>query len=287
MQQAQHKFIDIDGINVHYIDAGEGPPVLLLHGLGTSLVTWHCNVVPLVDAGYRVLALDLPGHGDSDKPRTLSYDPVNAVRVVHRFLELQGVDQTTLVGNSAGGLIGGLYAVTHPERVSRVVLVASGGLGRQVCWFLRIASLPWVGELLYRPSLRNAIDLSKHIFFQEPPVLGEVLPEMYRVRNLPGARHAAIQSVRSSINLWGLRKQRQILHRLTQLSIPLLTVWGAEDNIIPVEHALEVERLIPNSIVCIIPQCGHWPHMERAEEFNDLLVRFISKRLDNGQHPAA
>lgn len=287
MQQAKHRFIAIDGVKVHYIDEGEGPAVLLLHGLGTSLVTWHRNIAPLAEGGHRVLALDLPGHGDSDKPRSLSYDPVSAARLLRRFLQLQGVEQVAVVGNSAGGLIGGLLGLTYPEQVSRMVLVAAGGLGRRLCWFLRIASLPGLGDLLYHPRFQNAFNLSKHIFFQEPPFLGEVLPEMHRVRNLPGSRYAAIRAVRSSVNIFGLRKQRHILQRLTELSIPLLTVWGAEDRIIPAAHALEVRRAIPNSIVRIIPQCGHWPHMEKAEEFNDLLLRFFSGRLDNSQHPSA
>lgn len=286
MQQPERRFVNIDGINVHYIDAGEGPPVLLLHGLGTSLVTWQRNIGPLVEGGYRVLALDLPGHGDSDKPRSLSYDPVNGARLVHQFLRARGVAQAAVVGNSAGGLIGGLFGIAHPEQVNRMVLVASGGLGRQVCWYLRIASLPGVGEFLYHSGIHKSIDVSNHIFFQKPAFLSEVLPEMHRVRNQPGSRHAAIRAVRSSINFFGLRKQLHILQRLSQLSIPLLTVWGAEDQIIPAAHAREVVKAVPSSIVRILPQCGHWPHMEKAEEFNDLLVRFFSGRLDNGRQPA-
>lgn len=284
MQRPEGKFVNIEGVNVHYIDAGEGPAVLLVHGLGTSLITWQRNVAPLVAAGFRVLALDLPGHGDSDKPRTLSYDPVSGANLLRQFLTLREVKQASLVGNSAGGLVAGQFSIAYPEQVDRLVLVAAGGLGRDVSWFLRLVSVPLLGELLYQPRLQNALDLSKRIFYQEPPFLDEVLPEMYRVRNLPGARYAAVQAVRSSINLWGLRKQQYILHRLSKFAKPVMAVWGQEDSIIPALHARSVARAIPHSLVRILPQCGHWPHMEKAEEFNDLLVRFCKGSLDHG-HP--
>ena len=259
--------------------------MLLLHGLGTSLITWQRNVAPLVDAGYRVLALDLPGHGDSDKPRTLSYDPISGANLLRQFLDLQEVERASLVGNSAGGLVVGQFSIAYPDLVDRMVLVAAGGLGREVCWYLRLMSVPLLGELIYQPGLQNPIDLSKRIFYQEPPFLKEVLPEMLRVRNMPGARYAAIQAVRSSINLLGLRKQQYILDQLTGLSKPLMAVWGEEDNIIPAVHAEEVRRAIPHSLVRVLPQCGHWPHMEKSDEFNDLLVQFFSGSLDNGHRP--
>ena len=85
MEGCQKTFVTERGMKVRYLEAGEGPPVLLLHGLGTSMVTWYCNFDPLVSRGYRVLALDLPGHGDSDKPKDLVYDPDGAADLIHQF----------------------------------------------------------------------------------------------------------------------------------------------------------------------------------------------------------
>lgn len=285
MQQAEHKKVILGGLNVHYVQAGQGPVVLLLHGLGTSLVTWSRNIEPLAAAGFTVLALDLPGHGDSDKPPHLSYDPVDGARLIDRFVQSLGVARLSLVGNSAGGLVVGLFALSHPEKVERLVLVASGGLGRRVSWFLRVFSLPVLGELFYQPQLQN-VDISKRIFYQTPPFLDEVLAEMYRVRALPGARRAGLRAIRSSVNFLGLRQHRYILPRLKQLPVPLLTVWGREDSIIPVSHAKLVRQELPHTNVHIMPQCGHWPHMEKAEQFNDLLIRFLGGALDDGTHPA-
>jgi 4,5:9,10-diseco-3-hydroxy-5,9,17-trioxoandrosta-1(10),2-diene-4-oate hydrolase len=271
---SQH--ILIEGVNVHYIQAGEGPVVLLLHGLGTSLVTWCRNIVPLATAGFQVLALDLPGYGDSDKPKHLSYDPVAGATLIHRFLATLGVERASLVGNSAGGLIVSLFALSYPEKVERLVLVSSGGLGRQMSWFLRLLSLPIVGDLFYQPHLQAPYDITRRVFYQPPLFLPEVLPEMQRTLSLPGFRHAGLKSIRSSINLFGLRQHRYILPQLKQLPAPLMIVWGEEDKILPVSHARLAQQALPDSVVHIIPQCGHWPHMEKDTEFNALLTRFLS-----------
>lgn len=275
MQQVEAKYLTVGQLNVHYVEAGEGPVVLLVHGLGTSLITWYRNIDPLVEAGYRVIALDLPGHGDSDKPRDMSYDPEAAPIFLKGFLEALGVERATVVGSSAGGLLVAMFALAHPEMVEKLVLVASGGLGYEVSWFLRIVSVPGLGELLYQPRLHRTADIAKFLFHQPPPFLDEVMPEMQRVRNLPGSRFAALRAIRSSINLLGLRKQRHILHRLKRLPAPLMIVWGQEDVIIPVSHAASVMEELPQSVVHIISECGHWPHMEKSEEFNGHLLRFL------------
>jgi 4,5:9,10-diseco-3-hydroxy-5,9,17-trioxoandrosta-1(10),2-diene-4-oate hydrolase len=254
--------------------------VLLVHGLGTSLVTWHQNVGPLAAAGFHVLAPDLPGHGDSDKPRHLSYDPVSGAHLLHRFLRSQRVRRASVVGSSAGGLVVSLFALYYPEQLDRLVLVAAGGLGREVSWTLRIVSLPLLGEIVYQPRLQKLLDLDRRIFYHPPPVLAEIQPEMHRVRSLPGVRRAGIQAIRSSINPLGLRKQHYILPQLRQLDAPLLTVWGEDDPVLPVSHAHTLRETIPQSQVRILPQCGHWPHLEKAEEFNPMLVQFLRGEMD-------
>ena len=269
------------GINVRYQDAGVGPPVLLVHGLGTSMVTWHCNFNALISGGYRVLAMDLPGHGDSDKPKDLDYGPVGAAELIHQFLGGLGLDRISLVGSSAGGLVVGLFSLAYPHQVDKLVLVAPGGLGRRVSWVLRVVSVPVLGELFYQPRLQTPMDLTRRIFYRRPTFLPDLLPEMERVRILPGARHAAIQSIRSSVNLLGQRRKRYILDRLRDLRRPLLTVWGEEDSIIPVSQAQAVKRALPRSVTRVIPQCGHWPHMEQAEQFNELLLQFLDGSLSD------
>ena len=275
MKRAEHKTVSVWGLNIRYVQAGEGPVVVLLHGLAASLLTWYCNIDVLADAGYRVIAPDLPGYGDSDKPGHLDYGPDSAANFVYDFSQELGLERFSLVGSSAGGLIAGLFALEYPKMVEKMVLVGSGGFGREVSWFLRVISLPVVGELVYQPWLNNMMGVTKYLFYRPPAVLKELLPEMDRVKLLPGARTAMLRSVRSSINLMGLRKEGYILERLKDSPVPLMTVWGAEDIIIPVSHADDVRRELPDSVVRVIPECGHWPQMEKPGQFNPMLTSFL------------
>ncbi|MBM3942890.1 MAG: alpha/beta fold hydrolase [SAR202 cluster bacterium] len=283
MNQSNSNYTYIDGVKVHYLLAGSGPAVLLVHGLGASVVTWERNIQPLVDAGYQVVAPDLPGHGDSDKPKDISYDPSAGARLLQRLADRLDIKRVSLVGNSAGGLIAGMFALNYTKRVDRLVLVASGGLGREVAWFLRLFSVPGLGEMFYQPQLLSDENFSRRLFYRTPPLIRRVLNEMRRVRGLPGSRHATLQALRSSVNLFGLRPHRYILPGLSRLPVPVLTVWGEEDNVLPVGHALSVRQAMPHSLVHTMPQCGHWPHMEKSEEFNALLTQFLSGEMEQAQ----
>ncbi len=136
---------------------------------------------------------------------------------------------------------------------------------------------------MYLPRLHDKFDLTNWIFYRPPPFLSEIRPEMNRVRALPGSRRAALKSVRCCINFRGLREHQFILDRLQQCSVPMMTVWGEEDIILPVSHATAVQKALPHSVVRTLPECGHWPHMEKSDEFNDLLTRFLRGSLD--YHP--
>ena len=256
---------------------------MLLHGLGSSLDTWRRNVQPLADAGYRVLAPDLPGHSDSDKPVSLDYAPLAAVDITSRLLDALGVQKASLVGNSAGGLVATMFALEHPERTGRLALVAPGGLGRQISWFLRSMSVPSIGKFLYHPWTYHLMGINKRVF----PEPSSVPVGVARIHALPGSMRATLRSLRSSINLKGVRPEWQVLDRLPQLAAPLMWLWGEQDNIIPVSHSILIKNAIPQSLVPTLPQCGHWPHMEKADEFNNLLTRFLGGSLDdqNGSIP--
>ena len=287
MDRERQKNLVLNGVNVRYVQAGQGPVVLMLHGLGASLVTWSQNIEPLAEAGFTVLALDLPGHGDSDKPEHLCYDPESGAQMLYDFARALGVERLSLVGSSAGGLMVGLFALDYPEIVDRLVLVGSGGLGKKVSWFLRFISVPVLGELFYQPWLHRQIGTTKKIFYQHPPFLDDVLTELHRVRSLPGSRRASLRAIRSSINYFGLRRHRYIVGRLKESPVPVMTVWGEQDIIIPISHADEIRQELPNSTVVTIPECGHWPHMEKSEEFNHLLTSFLRHATVDGIGPAA
>ena len=275
MQQATYKTADVWGLNIRYVEAGDGPVVLLLHGLADSLLSWYCNIDYLADAGYRVIAPDMPGSGESDKPSHLEYDPDSAAEFVYDFTQELEIEKLSLVGSSAGGLVAALFSLEHPDMVEKMVLVGSGGFGRRVSWLLRLLSVPVLGDLMYQPWLNRKMGITKRLFHRTPDILEELLPEMDRLKALPGARAVLLRSIRSSITLRGLRQQEYIIERLKSSKVPLMTVWGADDRIIPVAHAEEVRRELPGSIIHIIPECGHWPQMEKPGLFNPMLTDFL------------
>ena len=196
-------------------------------------------------------------------------------KFVYDFSQELGLERFSLVGSSAGGLIAGLFALEHPKMVEKLALVGSGGFGREVSWFLRAISIPLLGDLFYQPWLNKMMGATNHLFHQPPEILAELLPEMDRYKQLPGARTAMMRSVRSSINVAGLRNEWYILNRLKNSTVPLMTVWGQEDIIIPVSHADNVRRELPESLVRVIPECGHWPQMEKPDLFNPMLISFL------------
>ncbi|PKB65490.1 MAG: hypothetical protein BZY80_00250 [SAR202 cluster bacterium Io17-Chloro-G2] len=270
---------------MHYVQAGQDPgrpAVLLIHSLGSSWLTWQLNIQPLARSGYTVIALDLPGHGYSDNPQGLDYHPAGGAEMVFKFLQALDIPRAHLVGNSAGGLIAALVALDHPQIVDRLVLVSAGGLGREVSWPLRLVSLPLAGELVYRLRLIERYDVRNSIFYRHSPFLDQMWPEMQRVNGLPSVRQATLRGIRSSINLFGQKRERLILTRLKALKAPVMTIWGEQDRIIPVSHANALRQILPQSPVHVISDCGHWPQMEQADIFNELLIQFLG---DSGPPP--
>ena len=274
-----------EGVDVRYVRAGEGPAVVLVHGLGVSLAVWWENIASLAERNT-VYALDLPGHGDSDKHPDLSYDAVTGAHFLRRFMDAVGIGKATLVGNSAGGLIAGICALTYPERVSGLVMVDSAGLGRPLSWFLRLASLPLAGDLMLIPNVRNYRNMIRSVFYEPRPLDENLVKELVRTRNSPASKRAVPEAMRSSVNIWGLKRDSMLLDSLKSFDRPLLVVWGREDRIIPVSHAHRAAKLLPKSSVHIIARCGHWPQLERSVEFNPVVAAFL-KEASSAEPPAA
>ena len=170
--------------------------MLLLHGLGASLAVWGENIDPLAEE-HAVYALDLPGHGKSDKPQEIDYDAVAGAHFLVRFMDALGLSSATLIGSSAGGLIATICALLYPERVDRLVLVDTAGLGRQMAWFIRLSSLPFIGELLHTPNVLTTRGLTQSLFYEPWPVAEHLVEELMQVRNIPEAKRASLTAIRA------------------------------------------------------------------------------------------
>jgi pimeloyl-ACP methyl ester carboxylesterase len=268
-----HKYVDVDGIRAHYVVAGDGSPVVLLHGLGASVVAWRDNIAPLAGR-FTVYAVDIPGHGDSAKPR-MAYTLDQGVDFLTSFLDAVGVPAAAFVGNSMGGLIALRTAMERPERASHLVLVDSAGLGREVSPFLRLMSAPLLGEVLERSSAKGTEAMLRVVFSQRDFITPELVDELTRTRASPGAKRAVLRMLRHGVGFRGVRPTVRFEDQLPGLSVPVLVVWGEKDRVFPVAQAIGAARASPSVRLAVFPGCGHWPQMERAAEFNDLLLDFL------------
>ena len=273
--------IEVEGLPTRYLTAGEGPPLLLLHGVGDNAFDWHW-VMPALAHTYQVYALDLPGSGGSAKPLP-DYSPAFFTRFATAFLDALGVERAAVVGNSLGGLVGLRLAFSDPERVAALGLVSSGGLGREVTYALRSLALPGYGKLAVawgkrRPgALQRALGRSALLFAHPRRVPREWIKEQYRLARLPGFLEAQLATLRAQV---GLRGQREVLvDRLSHLKVPTLVVWGARDRVLPYSQGQEAAARLPEGTLKLVPDCGHAPHVEQPERFASGLGEFLSGKI--------
>ena len=281
MELPDDRYIHIDGHRVRYWDEGSGPPLLLIHGLGNSTLVWHRAMAGLARR-FRVLALDLPGHGYSDMP-LVDFRVPEAARFVARFAEAVGAGTFHVAGNSMGGIIAIELGLEYNDRVTGVVLVDSAGLGRKIAWILRIISLPVVGEFLERPSPGRVRQILKTVLYDPELISDALVEEMFRQRNRPGADRWLLWFLRTGVNVAGQRRAVQRQRRLGEFAAPLLVLWGKQDRIVPVAHAHAAVARKPDARLHVFDRCGHWPQMEHPEDF----VRIVTDFLANGKTPAA
>lgn len=272
------RVISLHGHDVTYRMAGNGPVVVLIHGLAGSSTTWK-TVMPLLAKRFTVVAPDLMGHGGSAKPRG-DYSLGAYASGVRDLMVALGIDRATIVGHSLGGGVAMQLAYQFPERCERLVLVASGGLGREVSLFLRAVSLP--GSEYIIPVVLNA--RFRSIAERVGSLLGRAgwrpdstQAEMWRsYTNLTEhkGQQAFVHTVRSVIDVAGQRVDASDRLYLAA-SMPTLIVWGDQDRIIPVGHAGTTHQAIPNSRLEILHGVGHLLPFTHGERFVELLVDFI------------
>jgi pimeloyl-ACP methyl ester carboxylesterase len=268
----------LHGHRVFYRAAGDGPVLVLVHGITSTSETWS-YVLPSLAERFTVIAPDLLGHGESAKPRG-DYSLGAYASGIRDLLVALGHERATFVGHSLGGGIAMQLAYQFPEQCERLVLVSSGGLGREITALLRAASLPGselvlpllvnervlgagrtVGRLLGRVGLRVHTDL------------GEVLRGHASLSD-GDARAAFVHTLRTIVDSGGQRVDASDRLYLAQ-AIPFLIMWGERDPIIPVEHGRAAHRLVPGSRLEVFPDAGHFPHLDDPLRFIRVLTDFM------------
>ena len=267
------RYATVQGHRVRYWEAGAGPAVVLVHGLANSVITWRKNVEAL-GRDFRVIALDLPGHGLSDMPK-VRFDLPAGAAFVASFLDEVGVERAHLAGNSMGGAVALELALARPERTVSLTLADSAGLGREISLVLRLGSLPLLGEYARRPTLKGVRNLVRWLVHDPALVDEEELPLRLSYLKREGSAQALLRFLRTGVGLFGQRPGTRRDARLPSLSVPTLIVWGAQDPLFPIEQAQRAARAIPGAELHVFDRCGHWPQYEHPSEFNRLLGEFV------------
>ncbi|HEY0644458.1 MAG TPA: alpha/beta fold hydrolase [Nocardioides sp.] len=276
---SQHvQYVTVHGHRRAYVRMGSGPAVLLLHGLGCDHTTW-APVIESLARTHTVIAPDLLGHGESDKPRA-DYSVGGYANGMRDLLTMLGIDTATVVGHSFGGGVAMQFAYQYPERTERLVLVGSGGLGPEVTPAIRAITTPGfhqVMAVLAAPGLRHltttALRLLARSGASQLRDLDEVA-DIYDSFKDPRTRAAIRHVVRAVVDWKGQIVTMSDRAYLTE-AMPMCVVWGADDLVIPVAHASNASALAPTARIEIIPNAGHFPHKDHPERFVKIVRDFM------------
>jgi pimeloyl-ACP methyl ester carboxylesterase len=269
----------LHGREVNCLEAGDGPVLLLIHGMAGTCENWQPAMEPLARA-HTVLAPDLPGHGASP-PGGGDYSLGSLAAGLRDLLMARGHDRATLVGHSLGGGIAMQFAYQFPELTERLVLVSSGGLGPEVSPVLRAAALPGANLFIAATAGPGRVVGSAmarglaSVGLRPSPDVAEVA-RGYASLSDPGRRAAFLATLRSVVGTDGQRVNAGDRLYLTG-EVPVLIVWGRGDPIIPVQHGEDAHAAMPGSRLEVFDDVGHMPHVQAPGRFVAVLERFLAE----------
>jgi pimeloyl-ACP methyl ester carboxylesterase len=282
----------VHGRSLHYLEAGSGPVLLLVHGMAGNAENWREVIEPLARE-HTVIAPDLPGHGSSE-PGGGDYSLGALAAVLRDLLLTLGHERATVVGHSLGGGIAMQFSYQFPEMVERLVLVSSGGLGPEVSALLRAAALPGADRFIAATAgvgsrVGSTVARGLGAVGLRPNADVTEVARGYASLDDPARRAAFLATLRSVVGTRGQRVAASDRLYLAE-AVPVLIVWGARDPIIPVSHAEDAHAAIPGSRLEIFDQVGHLPQLEAPTRFVTVLDRFLTEtepaRFDSAEWQA-
>jgi 4,5:9,10-diseco-3-hydroxy-5,9,17-trioxoandrosta-1(10),2-diene-4-oate hydrolase len=265
------QYVDIgDGLSIHYQDAGRGEPVVFFHGSGpgaSGYSNFKRNYPHLAERGFRTLVPDTLGFGYSSKPEGVDFGLDFVAGAMVRFLDKLGLDKVTLVGNSHGGAMAIKIALDHPERVSRLVLMAPGGLEEREVYMkmegirtmMKVFLAP---EGITRDGMRTVFG---HQLYDVSQLTEEILDERCAIAPLQPKRVLTSLAV------------PHLTPRLEELTCPVLGFWGVNDKFCPVSGAQAIATKVPKARVITLSHCGHWVMVEYPDLFNRMTLDFLAR----------
>jgi len=266
------------GHKISYVTGGQGEPIILIHGLGADSTAWW-RIAPQLAQHYRVYALDLFGCGQSDKP-DFEYTIEAQAHYLKLFMERLGIAHAHMMGHSLGGGVAMQVAYFFPEIVDRLILISSGGLGRDVHWLIRASTLPGADGVIGLMSdprsgiIHLASELERRRMKKSLTEYEGEIPVVLEQLRDHEARRVFLRMTRAIGSLQGQTiNALPLLKHLAEK--PVLIVWGASDEIIPVAHGHAAAQVIPRAHLVVIPDCYHRPHIEAHAEFYRQTIGFL------------
>jgi len=272
------KYLELNGDRVAYQDEGHGSAVLLIHGMGGSSQTWR-EVLPHLAARHRVIAPDLIGHGQSDKPRT-DYSLGAFAVWLRDLLDQLGISRVTVVGHSLGGGVAMQFAHQHPDYVERMVLISSGGLGSEVGHTLRLMSAPGAEFVLPVIAPQKVVAAGERLrgWLASLGVRSAQADETWSAYSSladPKTRIAFLRTLRSVVDYRGQSVSAFNKMHFTA-GLPTLLIWGERDRLIPMAHGRDAHEALPGSALVTLDGVGHFPHVEAPLAVTDTIDDFMA-----------
>jgi 4,5:9,10-diseco-3-hydroxy-5,9,17-trioxoandrosta-1(10),2-diene-4-oate hydrolase len=264
-------------MRLHYHEAGDpsAPPVVLLHGGGPGASSWSnfSRNIAVLARQFRVLAVDQPGYGHSDKhTEHEQYNRYSATALLNLFDHL-GIERAPLVGNSLGGGTAVRFALDNPKRAGRLVLMGPGGLSTNLFAPDPTEGVKLLGKFTVEPTRENLEKFLRIMVYDQKLITPELIDERFAIASAPDSLAAAKAMGKSFAGAdYELGMMWRDVYKLRQ---PVLLIWGREDRVNPLDGALVAVKQIPRVQLHVFGQCGHWAQLEKFDEFNKLTIDFL------------
>ena len=269
-------YIKVGNVNTRYWLAGEkGSTVILLHGLNCHVEFWEKNIAALAQE-HRVFAVDIVGFGLTEKP-AIDYTFQQMTDFVIAFMNAMNIDKASLVGHSMGGGITMMVAARAPERVEKIVLVNSSGLGKKMSFLVRLITLPVIGEVLTKPSRQGVVRQMQMCLYDHSQASDDFIDRAAAIGKLPDKQRSVLSVLRGGCNIFGMKKKVVIdfSECIKRISAPILVIWGRQDRINPVSDGEAAVERMGDVRLHIIDQADHFPQIDKPGEFNATVLDFL------------
>lgn len=270
---APGRFIEVDGLSLHYVELGDpsAPPLLAIHGLLGSHTVWQ-RVQEALSAHYRLILLDLPGHGYSTRDLSFSMLLVDQAKVVAGFMRALGVERFRLLGHSMGGAVSMLVAANHPDMVEKLVTISSVSYPFDAPLKGRLGAMPVLGYLLVRYLYRRPIleaFVRDDVYHNPGRMADDEVDLMYAHFNTPEGRVLAHRGIVET------QDPTDLAANIERVKVPTLVLWGRQDALVPASLADRLVPAIDGAQLHIFEDCGHIPMMEAPEGFAARVLAFL------------